>query len=182
LLKLAFTGNFYAHCKDLLLEFVAVLKNIQLKTEFEHINIEINFFGTVPDYFERAVVDIQKIIKYQGKISLQRVYQEISASDACLLFLTDDLTYSRSTKFYEYIGNKKPIIIFSNGGGTGEYVEKNGIGYHCKKGSIEQDFIRILNTFGKSGFNFNTEYHIEQFNVKQISKNIYGQLIQNTHE
>ena len=65
-------------------------------------------------------------------VSYKEAQMMLSKIDIGLLFLTDDLTYSFSTKFCEYIQNEIPIWVVSENGITPTYIREKGIGHHSK--------------------------------------------------
>ena len=62
--------------------------------------------------------DASNCIRFNGHVDSSEINNVIMNSNACLLFLSDDINFSFNTKFCEYIARKKPILIFSNNGPT----------------------------------------------------------------
>jgi len=86
-----------------------------------------------------------------------------------MLFLNDDLTFSMSTKFFEYIALKKKIIVFSHWGELAEYVTQNKIGYSVTPENFKISFLKILNELRKEGTVFNPSFDTKQFSLNILT-------------
>ncbi len=104
-------------------------------------------------------------IFFHHKISLKEVYEKISNASACLLFLTDDLNFSFSTKFYEYLSQKKPIMVFSKPGKTGEFVEQHHIG----KQMNENNLAEVLRSLPDENY-YSKALDISEFDVRTLAR------------
>lgn len=154
--SIVFTGTLYEKAIDSFLMFYQQLKEKQSNYTFHFYGeIHLSYFP----YFENS----NQLFNH-GKIPLNKVYEKIAESSACLLFLTDDLTFSFSTKFVEYLSQKKPILVYSKPGKTGEFVELNQLGFQMNDKNLH-DVLNSLN-------NLNSNYDISQFDVKNLTQKI----------
>ena len=118
------------------------------------------------------------VLKFNGVIPLKEVHQNISHSDACVLFLTDDINYSFSTKFCEYLYFQKPIIVFSKLGATTNFIEKNNLGLAIypddmlNKINILEEFIHCY-----VSDNVNRKKFLNYFDIENIVIKIQDVLI-----
>jgi glycosyltransferase involved in cell wall biosynthesis len=166
IVRFVFAGNLYNGLDYILPEFVSAIKKIsQLKKG----QFEFRFFGSAPSYFIEAIKEIDEI-KFFGTVSLDRVHDEIRNGDYTMLFLPKDVLFSKSTKFYEYVSHEKPIIVFSDPGETGVYVEDEGIGFHCETGTILETLkAKLGNSIDETYYsNFNSS----QFDIANITRQI----------
>jgi glycosyltransferase involved in cell wall biosynthesis len=122
--KLVFTGTLYDGLEEILFPFFDAVAQRK---------ISLDFYGTAPNVYQNYVKgNGHDNIKFHGKIPLQEVYQKIEQADYCCLFLNDDHLFSTSTKYFEYLGMRKRILVVSNPGGLQEFVEENNIGFGLK--------------------------------------------------
>jgi len=169
-IKLVFTGTFYMPAEkylNKLCEWLDVLKTSE--TELYN-NLSIEFYGKIHTNIKS--IKRHGIIKLNGFVPINKIHKIISRSSACLLFLTDDINYSFSTKFCEYLAFKKPIIVISNNGPTGKYVDQNKIGNSLTINDSVDKLIDTLIDIRTNRKNYYQAYDIEQFNIKNITKKL----------
>jgi glycosyltransferase involved in cell wall biosynthesis len=124
---IVFTGNLYEKAEGAFCMFTEQLKRLKNENPEVFNQYAFHFYGEIHPSMKHYFKEELKLF-FHNKIPLQEVYEKISNASACLLFLTDDLNYSFSTKFYEYLSLEKPILVFSKPGKTGEFVEQYEIG------------------------------------------------------
>lgn len=168
--KVVFTGTFYDNSFYLLKELTDVLnKNALLKNSFE-----FHFFGTMSLEAKKLVLQNPENLFFHGNVELSEVYKVIRSADFCSLFLTDDIAYSLSTKFLEYLSQKKPILVFSKNGATGSFVESNHLGVSINSKQMEEKLIHCLSAVDNS--NEQSVFPIDDYNIKNLTKKIIQQL------
>ncbi len=109
---------------------------------------------------------------FHGLKSKDIVYKEILKSDGCLLFLTDDINYSFSSKFCDYIALKKPIIVFSNNGLTSKYIDENKIGHSFSIDNSYKTFFEVLKSLKSNSSKYYLNYNFKDFDLKYITENV----------
>jgi len=167
--NIVFTGSLY----DKLLPKVNLLIEV-LKNEID-LDVQFHFLGEMNQSLS-AVLSTSENVKIYGNLSKREALHALYSCDIALLMLTDDLTYSFSTKFCEYIMYEKPIWIISNAGSTPDFVRENGIGFHSlpTPDSIKQGLENIrtsLDTISYEGFDDSL------FNLESISKQYLERLV-----
>jgi glycosyltransferase involved in cell wall biosynthesis len=125
-----------------------------------------DFFGGIPDKFKQSLQN--QHISYNKAIPLEAIYAEIAASQACLLFLTEDINYSISTKLCEYLALGKPVIVFSIGGATAEFIESHGLGISI---SSEEDLPKLMQLLqhGYQRPEGSLPFDLEQYSVGHLA-------------
>jgi len=174
-LKFILTGTLYEKSLHILEELVDSLSLLK-KSNLEVYNkLEFNFYGSVPGPF-LSLTKTQDCIQFKGQVSLKEAYNQIGNSDLCMLFLTDDLTFSFSTKFYEYIANDKPIAVFSNQGKTAEFIEQNKIGYALTPNSMKDKLIEIYGQYKNGNLITTNHFNISQYDADLLTEKIIALL------
>ena len=133
----------------------------------------INFYGE----YQLENINLPEIIKFNRALPEHEINDEIYNSDGCLLFLPDDMNYSFSTKFCEYVGRKKPIIVFSNLGITSNFIINNKIGESLSSSSTVLDFINILKNIKYNKNIYYKSFNSIQFDIDNLSEKIYKLII-----
>lgn len=165
---ICFVGTLYGKTQATLVSLASAMKGFQDQIQFR-------FCGDMNAEAYHILRQCENV-ELMGKVDGKTAKETISQSDICLLLLTDDLTYSFSTKFCEYIQARKPIWIVSNAGSTPDFVRENGIGFHSlpTPDSIKQGLENIrtsLDSISYEGFDDSS------FNLESISKQYLERLV-----
>ena len=171
-MELVFTGTLYRNLEHLFAPLVNALK--KMRSEFPEVykNFSFNFYGSVPDEI-RSMCSDENAVKFHGPVSLNEVYKKISGAGLCMLFLSEAYTFSLSTKFCEYISQKKKIVLFSNKGETSEFIISHNLGYWISPENMFEGLMK-LNESKKSGdiYKWKTTLDIDDFSVNTLTKQL----------
>jgi len=163
----SFSGTLYNKTEIVFTEFVQALDQIRVENIEIYNRLEFNFMGEIPSWFQEITHNHQ-IIRYSGIKKFNDAIVDSLNADYSMLFLTDDLKYSKSTKFYEAIALRKPIIVFSEPGPTTDFVEKNKIGFGIYKGTIKKRLLELIS----HELTFNKELDINEYSIENLTKKI----------
>jgi glycosyltransferase involved in cell wall biosynthesis len=168
--RFIFTGTLYDKSIHMFQLFCNAL--IKLEKEIPEIknHLQIDFFGQVPIGFYEISSKLD-YINFHGTISSNLVYEEIQKSELALLFLTDDLNYSFSTKFYEYIAMNTSIVVVSKEGHTGKYIEANQLGYSICETNAKEKLKLIYEDWSNNTIISNANYKYENHEISNITQN-----------
>lgn len=169
-LKLVFAGSLYDKAFHNFEALINALKELESKQPDIINQIEINIAGYMPQIYHEVANACNNII-YHGNLSLDATYKLLSEADAAMLFLTDDLNYTFSTKFYEYIALSLPIIVCSKYGVTSEYIVSNELGYAFTPDNMKESLIKVFEDWKAQKLIFNPNHSFEQYNIKNIVQN-----------
>lgn len=175
-LDFVFIGTFYLKCEDLFSELKQAIEELNEEVEGFSSSVNFNFYGDSPAFIQSSKGKYSNL-SVNGKIPLQEVYSVLNDSDISMLFLTRDLGFSRSTKFYEYLAMKNSIAVFSDNGETGKFVVENEIGYDLNLGQIKSGLQDIYNEWLSSGsIKFNSQFSVHEFSVEQRTNELINYL------
>lgn len=169
-INIVFTGSLYfkalSHLEGL---YKVLLENEALRMEFV-----FNFYGSIPKegkyMFENS--SLQSTLVFHGKVPLKKVGEKIARGDLTMLFLTDDLNYTKSTKFYEYTHLRKKIAVFSKYGEINQYVVNNKIGYSIEPDGILEGLLKIKEDWLENNLETPQNYSITSYSIPSISKSL----------
>jgi hypothetical protein len=76
----------------------------------------------------------------------KRIFEEISKADMCLIMLPSNKKNDRTTKFFEYLPFKKPLLIVADEGEVTSFVKKFHLGFTLNQheGSLKIILEKIL--------------------------------------
>lgn len=164
--NLVFTGSFYEKALYL---FDHLLNALVSQKDQVAGKVHFYFFGPNSGVLQKRVkkVSLEEMFTFGNYHEVKLVNWLILQADACMLFLTDDINYSFSTKFCEYIKFRKKIIVFSKGGFTGKYVVENNIGVHINAGE-ENEFVKKLISGELKKRNFPESFDVNIFSIETL--------------
>lgn len=176
ILKFVFTGSFYSGAIHHFNGLVDALNEIRHTHQDIYTKLRFEFYGDLPRELKIASKAHSNI--YTGDfISLAEVFRKIRNADACMLFLTDEVNYSFSTKFYEYLSQRKTIAVFTKEGPTSGYIKEHQLGYTLIPGNLKQELIRMYNDFLNGTLVQNPDYSYKEHEVGSIALHIQELLI-----
>jgi hypothetical protein len=114
--------------------------------------------------------NLTKNVTYYDALPSNQLFKKFKNYDYILIINNDtDIDYI-STKFYEIIYSKTPIIYIANNGVVAEFLTKNGLGIHITPEEIEEKFkLLASNSFT---FNYNTDFSISEYSYKNLTKEL----------
>ena len=174
-IRLVFSGTFYNSAEKYLTLLSEWLEEIKAYKIEIYESLFIDFFGTIN--IQNSIFNNHKKVNFHGLKSKDILYKEILKSDGCLLFLTDDINYSFSSKFCDYIALKKPIIVFSNNGLTSKYIDENNIGHSFSFENSSKIFLQALMNLKSKSSKFYLNYNSKSFDLKFVTKDYLKILI-----
>ncbi len=161
-INLVFAGSFYKGASYLLESLCIVLQKNDM---FQNINFY--FLGPQDEFISKIIskYELRKQFFVHGSLPLNKVNAIIDQADYGMLFLTDDINYSLSTKFCEYIKFRKKMLVFSKPGATSNYVKNQQLGFHVEFGKEED----VLKTISKSDAKeFPLSFNVSQFSISEL--------------
>lgn len=167
-LTFIYAGTLYNQAIHVFEKLCQVLKEIKETNSNIYSKLQFDFYGYAPQEFKNLAREIECIC-FNGEVDKETALTEIQSSQVAMLILTDDISYSFSTKFHEYVSFKTPIAVFSSGGKTGEYVQANGIGYNCTIVEMKSKIVQIFQDWETDNLVFNPEYDIQKHDIERIT-------------
>lgn len=75
-----------------------------------------------------------------------------------------------STKFYEIIYSRTPIILISEQGSGPEFIKQNNLGLVVKANDFENEVSKIIS--GNSEFKYNSNFDVSEFSLEAVTKQL----------
>jgi len=182
-LTLIYTGKVHNYKQNPINLFIALSELInEGKIDKDRIFVKFFTYG----YYSADIISLAKkyklndIIKNFGMISYNKVLEEISDSDVCIMFGwndKDDLIGKGAmpVKFYDYLMFRKPILLINADRQSELYniLKKTGLGYIAfEKDDLKKAILQIYNKFikGEELVANSNDFFIEKFSCDyQIS-------------
>lgn len=107
--------------------------------------------------------------------SAKSLFQKFGNYDFVFILTPAYGKHNISTKFFEILYSKTPILLVSEEGLAGEFLEKNKLGKRLDETNLENF---LLNLYTTRDFQFNDQYDLSKYNLSEIAKQIDSFLIQ----
>ena len=177
-INFVFTGNLYNNIENLFVPFCMALGKFKNEFPKEYKTLSFDFYGTANEHNKRFVKEQGlDCVKFYGSIPLAKTLEKIKVSDYTLLFLNNTYKFSLSTKFCEYIGLNKPIVLFSEEGETSDYIQKNKLGYWINPQKTYDQLVSLIQLHKHADENVLQESVRQRHNIQTIYKKIETLLI-----
>lgn len=175
-LKFVFTGSFYKGAVHHFKSLVNALNDIKKSNNVMYNKLNFEFYGDLPTELEKMAAE-HSIIHIGDFISLKEVFKKIKSANVGMLFLTDEVNYSFSTKFYEYLSQKKTIAVFTKQGTTSAYIKNNALGYVLTPENLNHELERMVDDFVNKKLIHNPSYSFQEHQISTIVRSVQDLLI-----
>src|SRR5438046_3814037 len=139
--------------------------------------LEFVFIGSIPLQLRNFFITAHSGFSYLGQKSLTETYELIAQADYCSLFVPDDINYSFSTKFYEYVALGKQIITFSRiKGNNADFIEKNRLGIAIDFETMDSGIVKLYESIPGQLVD-NAHFDISDFNIARLTEKLQTHLI-----
>jgi glycosyltransferase involved in cell wall biosynthesis len=177
--KFVFTGTLYINLEYIFEPFLKALKKIKDENKDLYRSVTFEFIGTFPTSYRLLIdkYDVKDCITIKQPLPLREVYKTINEADYCMLFLNNVYSFALSTKFCEYISQRKKIIIVSSKGEAVDFILNNKLGYWVNPETAYENLVNIIQaTLNKDGAKWNSEFDINEFSLKKLTEHLIKQI------
>ncbi len=163
-IKIIYGGAFYSNIEDniiLIKEIVSLLSGRGKK-------VNVNFFVSVKGYEKELE---HPLIKRFDFIDSVEYFSKIQQSDYVILILPPNRVNAMSSKFFELVALRKPILYFGGSGDVSEYLIKHRLGYHITPENLTTSVDEILNNISTQNIpdkNYDVSLHTFKYQTKLL--------------
>jgi glycosyltransferase involved in cell wall biosynthesis len=177
-INLLYGGTFYVETEPLMIalaEALATAKSTEAQL-YQQLNLDL--------YMTRR--EMQKVfderhienVKYHPPIPLRDYWQKMSEADICLLIFADYSRHNKSSKFFELISIRKPILVLGPRGDAAAFVEEHGLGLGLEAHELQEKLLPSIRRMMQPDF-LNRDFDILQYGQDRLTDELI-QLLQNT--
>jgi glycosyltransferase involved in cell wall biosynthesis len=181
--RFVFAGTLYNNLDYILLPFFKAVKQLKEKCPDLYAHFGLEFYGKFPEEYKKYILDnqINDSISVLGEKTYPYVSAKVQSAHFGVLFLNDLYNFSFSTKFCEYMAQKKKIIVVSNEGETANFIIKNNLGFHINSARPYKDLVNAIRSVIEDGFKVKHNDHFDEtfFSIIRISKELEKYLQKN---
>jgi hypothetical protein len=166
-IKLLYGGAFY----DDIEENIELIKSYIDKIK-EQNPVDVEFYVSVKGYEKELV---HPNIKRFDFIGSQDYFKKVLEADYVILILPPNRVNAMSSKFYELVAFRKPILYFGNEGDVSDFIIKNKLGFHITKDNIEgqvKSSIQNKKDLLVPDLNYDISKHTFEYQTKELIKEL----------
>ena len=119
--------------------------------------------------FKDEALDAQ--VRYHAPIPPKKLFKIVSKADYVFLFKMDKFGEDNiSTKYYEIIKSRIPIVLIGKEGIASQFLVKNRLGIHIPVDRISEILSQIVEK--KLDFDYNFDFDVEHFSFQNLSEDL----------
>lgn len=163
-LKLIYFGTLYEGLDDSFRQLSSVLVKMKGK-------VRLDIFSSQRRYYRHFVeCHAQAYVNYQDPIPSRDLFSRMSHYDAMLmlqpLFGADII----STKFYETIYSRTPILLISNKGKAAHFLKQNNLGVHVEFSNVEYKLSNIFKN--RDWLELQSSFDVSQYSFERLTQGL----------
>ena len=109
------------------------------------------------------LTSISKNVVFKKTVPTRQLFMEGLPAHYILFVFPDYAIDNISTKFYEVLATKTPVILIANSGMQSEFITSNGLGIHIKPDEVLQKLPSILKDKGIP--HINPDFKVEEYSL-----------------
>lgn len=169
-IKLIYYGSLYDNLDD---HFNALAKGIKLAKQ----DVELDIYSNSKAY--QAVFEqhqVQEKVTYHKPIPSKDVLQKVAASNYVLLFKPYEYGKDNvSTKYYEIIRSRTPVILIGEAGKASEFIVFNQLGIYCPIAKTAHLVSNLLN--GDITIEYNEVFDVNPYSFQALGNQLINDLL-----
>jgi glycosyltransferase involved in cell wall biosynthesis len=113
---------------------------------------------------------LQHKINFNEAIPAAKLFEKIKESDYCLVFFPTHYKDFISTKFYELIALRIPIVYVGEAGIVWDFLNDNKLGLTLSIDDFENTFCKLTELL--SSFEYNSSFAVESYSFPQLTEDL----------
>ncbi|PCJ89564.1 MAG: hypothetical protein COA57_01465 [Flavobacteriales bacterium] len=172
-IKLIYAGTIYDGYEFFISELIDTLKTIQSVNPKTFENIRFDFYSlSESQHYENLIVKeglIKKMI-FNNAIPAKDLFKKLTEYDYTFIYFPEKFKDFISTKFYEVIFLKIPIIYIGNRGEVWDFIHKNKLGYCFSLSEFKSQFLKLVSD--EIPLDYNNNFNISKYDFETITKEL----------
>lgn len=171
--RIIYGGTIYSNLDQLYHELYNCVKN---NSNCDY-NIEI-FTNDFKYLTKSQLFEIKKKMSVKKLLPTKDFMKKVHSADAFLLFFPDNVKDFFSSKFYEIIYLRTPIIFVGKSGKVSNFLVNNNLGIHILPEKFSLTISNILQNGAINNFTYNNSFDVDEFSFDKISYRLNKCLIE----
>lgn len=167
IVRLIYGGAFYKKIENSIDLIKKCIDQLSLNKK-----VEVEFYVSVKGYEKELE---HPLIKRYSFIDSQEYFLKVQESNFVILILPPSRAYAMSSKFFELVALRKPILYFGDKGEVSEYLIENRLGYHVTSENLNEITAEILRNIVSESIpdkSYDISYHTFEYQTKLLATKI----------
>ncbi|MFM1932926.1 MAG: hypothetical protein RL226_2229, partial [Bacteroidota bacterium] len=164
-IKLIYGGAIYMGVEKYLVELNAALTSLKSKNRGLYDRLQIDFY--TPHLQHAPIFEGQSCVHMYPSAG-KAFFSALNASDAAFIFLAHHNKDYLTTKFFEYLPFKKPLIYIGDRGYAAEFIVESKLGKVI--GDVHEELERTLESLSEGFAISNGTFDISEFSLERRTR------------
>ncbi|MDP4827825.1 MAG: hypothetical protein NWR73_09065 [Flavobacteriales bacterium] len=161
-IRIIYGGAIYMGIEGTLKSLNSGLNHLKVSNQELYHRLEIRFY--TPHVQHAHIFAEHPCVAFSPTIG-KKFFTELRQSHAAMIFLADHNKNYLTTKFFEYLPFKVPLLYFGENGFVAKFIAENNLGIYVQHPSAELP--PALEKVSTSNSNFNQNFEASQFSLEQ---------------
>ncbi len=163
---IVYGGDLYLEMDEQLNQLRNQLSYLKNNRNDLYAKVEVKIFTSNPNYEKFVGLDVVKMHKSIGK----KIFQELADANFALIMLSPSKRNDRTTKFFEYLPLRKPLLIISDEGSVTRFVQENNLGVIMSKD--EKALEAVLDNHFNGSIQINSNFDIAPYTLQGAAQQL----------
>ncbi len=167
-IRFVYGGVLYLGLDEYLNKLANYLDHLKKTSPDLYSRCEFNFF-TESQNKKALFSSHEEIVKFHQPVG-KDIFHHINSADYVMIFLAEHNKDFKTTKFFEYLPFKKPIIYFGPKGEVAKFITQDNLGYSIQNYDI--DFENLFKDVEENKSEFKTDYDESVHSLENVTKKL----------
>lgn len=163
---IVYGGDLYLEMDEQLNQLRNQLSYLKNNRNDLYAKVEVKIFTSNPNHEKFVGLDVVKMHKSIGK----KIFQELADANFALIMLSPSKRNDRTTKFFEYLPLRKPLLIISDEGSVTRFVQENNLGVIMSKD--EKALEAVLDNHFNGTIQINSNFDIAPYTLQGAAQQL----------
>ncbi len=168
-----YAGTLYSNLEYIISPLMEYLTHLKKNNASLYHKIYFEFYGNhnkeikakLKSYHDEHVI-------VHGVLPLHVIQEKLRMATFGILMLAPEYEFSFNTKFFEYLANRKPVILFSSLGETSKFITTHRLGAHVNPINFNEEMDKFLTNIDSFITGFNNSFDISRFNITSLTSEL----------
>ncbi|MES2131539.1 MAG: hypothetical protein V4506_04260 [Bacteroidota bacterium] len=165
-IKFIYGGALYSDMDNYIKLYVHFIQALYASGKITHTSFYVPYKA-----YEKEFSDVKDKVEFLDYVPSDSFFEILEQNDFVLYFRPDWSPNAFSSKFFELVALRKPILYFGPKSDVSEFIKVNNLGLHFDESSFNdsmKDFIDLLEKKKQINFQYNIEPHTFSYNNKKL--------------